>query len=439
MNKQGKALHEEINSLIQRKQSEIEDMDRQHLAAITTQEDLINKKIHEIKQVIFDLQKLLESDDVCLISEYTSRNEEFRSLPAQFQMTRPASNPQEINREQLSQQLGSLSQLLITYPIIDEPAWTTKENCSIKKTHVDLSSSPAMQLSDKSFSDKLRIDTPSILIDLKTTGYNRLFNVSCLTDEKIWISGDTDTMYLLNLQGEILKSVQTISKHSPEDIAVTQNGGLVYADSMDSSVSQVNGTQTQTRVKPLGRKSKPKIQTLITLKHWVPRGLCNTSSGDLLIIMTSDDRRQTKIVRYSGSKETQIIQKDNKGNALYSSGYFKYLSENSNLDICVADNDAGAVVVVSAAGKFRFRYTGPSSSPRESFYPYSITTDSKGNILTSDLGNDRIHIIDQDGLFLRLIDSCDLQRPWGLCVDSRDNLFVAEYSTGKVKKLQYYK
>ena len=431
-------MHEEINSLIQRKQSEIEDMDRQHLAAITTQEDLINKKIHEIKQVIFDLQKLLESDDVLLISEYTSRNEEFRSLPAQFQVTRPAFNPQDINREQLSQQLGSLSQLLITYPIIDEPAGATKENSSLKKTHSDLSSSPAMQLSDKSFSDKLRIDTPSILTDLKTTGYNRLFNVSCLTDEKIWISGDTNTMNLLNLQGEILKSVQTISKHSPEDIAVTQNGGLVYADSVDSSVSQVNGTQTQTRVKPLGRKSKPKIQTLITLKHWVPRGLCNTSSGDLLIIMTSDDRRQTKVVRYSGSKETQSIQEDNKGNALYSSGYSKYLSENRNLDICVADNDAGAVVVVSAAGKFRFRYTGPPSDSRESFAPYGITTDSKTNILTSDSNNHLIHIIDRDGKFLFFIQNCGLQDPRGLCVDSRDNLFVAEWKTGKVKKIQYY-
>ena len=105
----------------------------------------------------------------------------------------------------------------------------------------------------------------------------------------------------------------------------------------------------------------------------------------------------------------------------------------------MADWYADAVVVVSAASNLRFRYTGPPSTPRVSFNPCGITLDSRANILTSDLGNDRIHIIDQDGLFLRLIDSCDLQRPCGLCVDSRDNLFVAEYNTGKVKKLQYYK
>nr|XP_022304529.1 uncharacterized protein LOC111111697 [Crassostrea virginica] len=423
LNKQGEALHKEINSLIQRKQSEIEDMDEQHLAAITTQEDVINKALHEIKQVILDLQNLLDSDDVCLVSEYTSRNEEFRILPAQLEVTLPTFSPQKINSDQLYQQLGSLSQLVITYPLTDEAARTTEEHGSLKKTPDAVSSPPIRPLSDKLLSD-----SPRILNDIQTEfgGYgNELYNVSCLSDEEIWTRGYNKIMKLYNLKGELLKSVQTKSGNAPEDIAVTRSGGLVYADDENSSINLVSGTQ---------------IQTLITLRGWRPYNLCSTATGDLLVTMTSDDCKQTKVVRYSCSTETQTIQWDDQGKPLYSFGYTtKYLSENRNLDICVADHEADAVVVVSAAGKLRFRYTGPPSTPRESFRPYGITTDSQANILTSDCDNNRIHIIDQDGRFLRFIHNCGLQCPWGLCVDSKDNLFVAEWDTGKVKKIMYYK
>nr|XP_022310438.1 uncharacterized protein LOC111115850 [Crassostrea virginica]XP_022310439.1 uncharacterized protein LOC111115850 [Crassostrea virginica] len=413
LNTQGEALHKEINSLIQRKQSEIEDMDKQHLAAITKQEEVINKTLHEIKQIILDLQKLLDSDDVCLVSEYTSRNEEFRSLPAQFQVTLPTFTPQKINREQLYQQLGSLSQLLITNPLTDEATKTTKIGDSRQTSRTK----PSIAFLVRPLSDK-----PQILTDIPT-GYNYLYQVSCLSDEEIWTSGDNKIMKLYNLKGELLKSVQTKSGYVPEDIAVTRSGGLVYADYNERSINLVSGAQ---------------IQTLITLRGWKPHRLCSTSTGDLLVIMRSDDVKQTKVVRYSGSTEKQTIQWDDQGNPLYSSGYIKYLTENRNLDICVTDYDARAVVVVSAAGKLRFKYRGLIYLPMPTFHPYGITTDSQAKILTSDSDNHRIHIVDQDGHFLHLIDNCDLQLPLDLCVDSRNNLFVAEQYKNKVKKIMYY-
>ena len=154
--------------------------------------------------------------------------------------------------------------------------------------------------------------------------------------------------------------------------------------------------------------------------------------------MDSDDEKQTKVVRYSDSKEKQTIYSDDKSMPLYTPGDIKNLSENRNLDICVSNYIARAVVVVSAAGKLRFRYTGFPSIPQK-FYPFGITTDSQANILIADFDDNCIHIIDQNGKLLHYIYRCGLQDPWGLCVDSKDNLLVTEWVTGKVKKIKYYK
>ena len=88
LDKQGEALHKEIDTIIQEMKSEIDVMDIQHIAAIDRQEDAINNTISEITQVILDIQNLLDSNDVYLVSEYTSRTEEFRRLPVPSDFTK---------------------------------------------------------------------------------------------------------------------------------------------------------------------------------------------------------------------------------------------------------------------------------------------------------------------------------------------------------------
>lgn len=277
---------------------------------------------------------------------------------------------------------------------------------------------------DSSSSDRPTIAAvPFVIKEINTTSgeSSGLRSVSCLNDENIWTFGQDNIMQLYSLQGKLVKSIKTKSGNRPEDIEVTRNGDLVYTDENDRTVNPVNNSQ---------------IETLIKTNEWTPSNVCNTFTGDFLILLYNDDSKQTKVVRYSGSSEKQNIQ-FNTGHSLYSSHGSKCICENRNLDICVSDWGSNTVVVVDRAEKLRFVYTGPPSKTKDSFSPRGVTTDSQSQILIADYYNHRIHIIDQDGFFIRFIEKWELQHPCGLCVDTKDNLIVAEYRTSKVKEIQY--
>ncbi|XP_056006500.1 E3 ubiquitin-protein ligase TRIM36-like [Ostrea edulis] len=397
---QGELLHREVTAIVNQRKSAITEMKTKHLDALNKNTETIAQKMAELKQIMSDLKSILKSNDVSLTSTYKSRNSEFRTLPPKVRVTLPSLSPQKINKDQLNEMFGSLPPLSIN-----------TEHGDTMKSAEAVSSPPVKPL----------LDEPRVTATIDT-GYNRyeLTSVSCLSEDQVWTRGNKKTMKLLNLQSKLLTSIQTKSGNWPTDIAVTRDGDLVYTDD-DNTINIVKNKQ---------------IQTVITLQGWRPLNVCCTAANDLLVTMISDDRQQSKVVRYSGSTEKQSIQFDDQGRPLYSSDGIKYLSENKNLDICVADCWASAVVVVNQSGKLRFRYTGHPSNTKQSFNPVGITTDSQSHILTADYNNDRIHILDQDGQFLRYI-HCDLRLPWGLCVDIRDNLFVAECRTAKVKKIQY--
>lgn len=405
--KQGDDWHNVINQLTEKLKSDVHELKTNFSTALNNHEEFITKKMHEIEQLILHLKNILDVDDIDPVSAYKSKNETVRRLPKIVKIPFQSFTALEINKDQINQQFGFLSEK--PYPI--------EMNLSLPD---DLQAFEKETISMKSLLEE-PLTKATICTDY--VGHlNGLRSVVCLNDDKIWSSGMNNIISLYNLQGDLLTSVRTKSGKRPTGIAVTNTGDLVYTDEDDKTINIVRNK---------------KIEVLIKFHDWRPLNVCSTPFGNLLVLMGSDDYEQTKVVRYSGSTEKQCFQNDENGKAFFSPDDSKYLAVNRNQDICVADYRAKRVVVISATGKLRFTYTGSTPNTIESFDPVGITTDSLSRILIADGHCHYIHIIDQNGQFLRYIDNLNLRGPWGLCIDTNDNLFVAECDLGKIEKIQY--
>eukprot|EP00105_Crassostrea_gigas_P033720 XP_011457194.1 PREDICTED: uncharacterized protein LOC105349198 [Crassostrea gigas] len=401
ISKQGEQWHREIDITINKMKTEISEIKVKH-------RDILQKHLDEIKQIqslikeaLQALKEIEKSTEVSSTIEYSSKITEFSKFPPKVQVLLPTFTPNPIDSEKLYRMFGQIT-----------PSSTdTGENI--------------VSLNRPNTSVRELLDEPELVATIQT-GYKCLRCVTCLNEDRIWTSGETNDIKCFNIEGSLLHTIKTKSGNFRNDIAVDSGGDLLYSDCETKTVNKVTYGQ---------------IEELIRLKGWQPVNICITSAGDLLVTMRSCYFYQSKVVRYSGCTEKQRIEIDEEGKPLYSGdSTIIYITENRNHDICVADSEAGAVVVVNQDGKLRWRYTGhPSATRNKPFKPYGITTDSQGRILIADGDNHCIYILDQNGKFLRYIDNCDLKYPTGLCVDNNDNLFVCENNKGNVKKIKYLK
>lgn len=132
------------------------------------------------------------------------------------------------------------------------------------------------------------------------------------------------------------------------------------------------------------------------------------------------------VTRYSEKgKKLEKIQADDKGKDLY--GRPIYITENSNGDIIVSDEQRKAIVVVDEIGRHRFDYKGHHSFPE--FNPRGICTDVFGHILVCNHSyhHPSVHLLDENGHFLTSLltkHRFDEDLPQDVCVDDKHNLYV---------------
>ncbi|XP_062583959.1 E3 ubiquitin-protein ligase TRIM71-like [Saccostrea cucullata] len=393
--------HLEVDNIYNKLDSLIQLLKEHHITALKLCHSQLNSQNSSMIQTVQENKEILKSNIVSDVNNYQSKLKEYRDIPQITDLPFPSLQTKSDQGSELGRELEGFKATL---------------------TQTSLSS-----LTDEvSFSSvKELIEEAKVIANIPTNVKN-LLKIACVESNKAWINGQDKMITCVDIHSAVQDTVTSTCKYLPNDITVTRQGELIYSDSNNRTLNIVRDGKIETQI--------------TTPRGWHPDGLCCTRSGDILVSMFTADRSHRKIVRYQGQRLTQEIDKDEHGDPIYQGGeYAMFVVENNNGDIVASDINADTVVVVDRTGKVRFRYNDKPPRGKESFSPAQIVTDSMGHIIVTDVSNNCLHILDQNGQFLRCVDNCGLDCPNGLSMDSEGRLWVGLFDSGEVKVIQYMK
>ncbi|XP_062620358.1 uncharacterized protein LOC134281938 [Saccostrea cucullata] len=246
-----------------------------------------------------------------------------------------------------------------------------------------------------------------------------------------------DQCYIKEYQPKYTEKVNTqgTKEHKfsifPNDMCVTDNGGVYFSNYIDKSVS---------RLSPSGS-----VSTVISTDPLVPAGICQSVDGGLLVTLTdkksdrykleSHSRRLVRHITVTGDVIHEYEYQEDGHTRLFT--WPIRVKQNSNSDICVVNwtsTTTGELVIMSPSGHMKSVYRGQNLT--KDFCPTDVVCDSLCNILITDMNNKQIHLLSPDGKFLKfLLTDNEVSCPIRLSV-YKSTLWVG-YREGLVKVFQY--
>lgn len=393
-----KVWHREVDIIFDKADDVINSLQDISRDSLSKHQNQIKAKITEMEQTVKEQKQILKSNKVSEIESFVSKLKDYQEIPK------------------------GIEEEILVPPLITNSNKNGELQMEIETFRATLSHGSLLSsLSDAPLTLPEDSSSKSKVVATISSYHNSLWRMACVDSDEVWISGVNELIRLVDLQGTVKDTVVITDDDCPNDIAVSRQRELMYS----------GGTSRTVKVVRQG-----KVKTLITTPQcWRPGGLCCGRSGDILVNLGNGKRN--KIFRYEGRKVTQTIDKDEDGkNIFQQGGYDLFITENNNEDICVSDLNADTVVVLDMTGKIRFQYDGTPARKTESFLPRCIGADFLGQIIVADCNNDCLHILNQDGIFLRCVDNIGISIPIGLGVDSEGRLWVGSSETGEIKVIQ---
>ncbi|XP_065931696.1 uncharacterized protein [Magallana gigas] len=271
---------------------------------------------------------------------------------------------------------------------------------------------------------------------LTVTGVDRCLHISCVTSDRVWVSGYRNNLMLTDTTGVPLHRVKDSCRglyRGNGFHTVNNESELIYID-RNYNINKLSKDMKTTTT--FIERTDSTWETRCV--YWSP------STGDLLVGMDNYRTETGKVTRYNQSGQlTQTIQNHNTGRGLYREP--TYITENNNGDVvvsdCVIDENnyvSGDVVVTERGGRHRFSYTGPPSGL--GLQPSGICTDALSHILVCDGRTETVQMLDRDGRFLShlLIRPSGIFYPQSLSYDvNTHRLWVGSRYNNKVVIYRY--
>ncbi|XP_062583898.1 uncharacterized protein LOC134245640 [Saccostrea cucullata] len=417
MKAEAESLKNMVDTVLSENMEELNQIEKSLLEKLQSQEKTFDDYIAYLSDLVKEFQSYLSSTELTNFTTQLPNNLKIQSIPETTKCVTPEFSFAQCRKNDVAKLLGKLiksdrkAEVRKVKPMeiasfstsMKSTSEQSKQNISISKETMSLSASVT----------KVR--------EFNVPGVKNVFHVSQDQSDRLWISDIFGNLVQTDLQGNVIQRIKTSGGREGYH-TVTQNGDLIFTDKDKKVVNRI--TQDN------------------NINEFIETGDCRPYSthsshinGDLLVGMKKD-REAGKVTRYNKTgKELQNIQRDNKGQELYTYPY--YITENISGDICTSDIYKGAAVVVNKSGQHRFSYKGQKSG----FNPYGFCTDVLGHILVCDSVSKTVHLLDQDGQFLSILltQQQGVQYPCSVCVDGENNLYVGQGLTNTLTVYKYIK
>lgn len=391
---------ERVREIFLRFAAELHNLKAEDLTPFQCHENKIKSGINSMHETKEKNKKLLRAGKVSQIMSYKSNREQFQQLPMLELEPNPPFFSENSEKGKVSRlQLEELIALLLppTYLPIDNP---------LQNAH------------------KILLDEVAVVATV-TTPFHATRDLACAGTNKVWVNamGDYEDTALscFDICGDKLDSF-TVGSFC-NGLTLTPEGTLLYTEF--NNVMEFKNDQVNEKIE--------------TPDGWETMGISCSRSGNVLICMRNV-KNEHKVLQYKGKTLIKEYQFDENGKKLYKDGeYMLYPQENINGDVCVVNDNSKSIITVNSDGRLRFTYDGREAKLEKDLDTNAMVTDSMGHIIVADEANNCLHVIDQDGNFLRCLDIQGLTSPSGLSLDSRGRLWVGSKDKGEIKVIQYAK